>query len=587
MCISDRKVNPFFVLRFIFSNNPFIFIIVSFFSLCLSFIPALKIILFSKIVDIFVGEVLIDKLFYIGFVYFIIVIFQNLYPLIQGILEKIIYNTLFEKVSIQVLNLILSKEYVYWENSESLNLFNRVLENPQEEFFNLYKNILLITINLLQMFFIILVIWKISIYLGILLVVILTLLVLVSYIGGKKEYLENFKAQKSRRFSKYLEEVISLREYSEEREIYHTYKNLIPRFRKERHIGFNMELKSKFNWFLTSLKAGFFSTSLLITISILLIFPVKYNNLSLGMYIAFLNSMITLIPTLSWNIPTNIKEISKGVKFLDSLNKIIGLELEDDLGEEILNSIESIEFKNVTFKYPNSDKIIFNNLNLKLTKGNNYGIVGINGAGKTTIIKLILRLYDDYSGEIFLNDKNIKLYKKESVRKNISLIFQDFAKYGMSIKENILLGRYDDQIKLEKVLKNVNLYEKVKNLALETDTVLGKKMEESYEFSGGEWQRLAIARCLYNKKSLNIFDEPTSKIDSKSEIDILNTIIENCKGNISIVISHKLGVIKKLDKIIVIDDGTVVEEGDFDNLILKKGFFYKMYEKQKEWYISE
>lgn len=586
MNIFNKKINIFRSLLYIIKMKSFIFFILTFFSIVLSLMPAFKIYLLSKIINI-ISTSNEKNFFVFCFIYFFVIIFQHLYPLIQKILEKIIDNNLNEDILCGILNLILNKEYIYFENSNYLNSFNRCLENPSYEFINYYKNIISLFVNILQLFSIILMISKTSIYLSFLLMFILILLILISHIGGKKEYIEDFKSQKNKRFANYLEEILTSQDFSEERVIFKTHKNIIPKFINKSVKVFNIELKAKKYWLSTSLKSGILSTSLLLIIVLLLIFPLKNNNLSLGLYIAFVNSIIVLIPTLSWNIPTNIKEISKTNEFFNEINKIILLDDEKDLGEKHLNSIESVEFKDVTFKYPESEKIILDNVSFKLQKGKTYALVGINGAGKSTIIKLILGLYENFYGEILINQKDIKSFKKESIRKNISLVFQDFSEYSISIKENIILNKKYDEDLFEKVLKDTFLIEKISSLNSGINTVLGKKMEESFDFSGGQWQKLAIARCIYNSKSLNIFDEPTSKIDANTELKILDTITQKNKNSISLIISHKLGSLKNLDEIIVINNKKIIEIGSFDTLISKKNFFYGMYKKQKEFYNYE
>lgn len=587
MNVFNKKINIFRSLLYIIKMKSFVFFVLTFFSVILSLMPAFKIYLLSKIINI-ISTSNEKKFFFIFcFIYFFVIIFQHLYPLIQKILEKIIDNNLNEDILCGILNLVLNKEYIYFENSNYLNSFNRCLENPSYEFINFYKNIISLFVNILQLFSIILMISKTSIYLSFLLIFILILLILISHIGGKKEYIEDFKSQKNKRLANYLEEILTSQDFSEEKVIFRTHQNIIPQFINKSFEVFNIELKAKKYWLSTSLKSGILSTSLLLIIVLLLIFPLKHNNLSLGLYIAFVNSIIVLIPTLSWNIPTNIKEISKTNEFFNEINKIILLDDEKELGENHLNSIESVEFKNVTFKYPESEKIILDNVSFKLQKGKTYALVGINGAGKSTIIKLILRLYENFHGEILINQKDIKSFKKESIRKNISLVFQDFSEYSISIKENIILNKRYDKDLFEKVLKDTFLIEKISSLNSGIDTVLGKKMEESFDFSGGQWQKLAIARCIYNSKSLNIFDEPTSKIDANTELKILDTITQKNENSISLIISHKLGSLKKLDEIIVINNKKIIEIGSFDTLISKKKFFYGMYKKQKEFYNYE
>lgn len=173
----------------------FVFFVLTFFSVILSLMPAFKIYLLSKIINI-ISTSNEKKFFFIFcFIYFFVIIFQHLYPLIQKILEKIIDNNLNEDILCGILNLVLNKEYIYFENSNYLNSFNRCLENPSYEFINFYKNIISLFVNILQLFSIILMISKTSIYLSFLLIFILILLILISHIGGKKEYIEDFKSQ--------------------------------------------------------------------------------------------------------------------------------------------------------------------------------------------------------------------------------------------------------------------------------------------------------------------------------------------------------------------------------------------------------
>ena len=248
---------------------------------------------------------------------------------------------------------------------------------------------------------------------------------------------------------------------------------------------------------------------------------------------------------------------------------------------------ETLEFKHVSFKYPDTDHYVLKDCSFRMTKHKSYSFVGANGAGKTTITKLLIGLYDNYEGEILLNGKELRLYKPSEIRSIFSVVFQDFAKYSISIKENILLGdiNKNDPLKLEEALSASGTDKIVSDSPFGLDTHLGKVFDQSIDLSGGQWQKIALARLLYAHKEVNILDEPTAALDPMAEAEVYKLFDQAVKNRFTIYITHRLGAAKIADEIFVLSDGKVAEHGSHRDLMnLECGIYREMYESQSAWY---
>ncbi|MAV64825.1 MAG: ABC transporter [Candidatus Marinimicrobia bacterium] len=236
-----------------------------------------------------------------------------------------------------------------------------------------------------------------------------------------------------------------------------------------------------------------------------------------------------------------------------------------------------IIFKNVSFSY-NQESNVFNNLNFKIKKGQFAGIVGSTGIGKTSLVKLLLRLYDPQKGDIFIGNENIKNLELQKLRKNIGLVSQDTYLFDGSIMENIIYPDNNiDLKKVEIVSKLSQASEFIENLPHKFDTLIG---ERGIKLSGGQKQRLAIARALYKNPSILIFDEATSSVDNNTEFLIQKSMKDICKNRTAIVIAHRLSTIRKADIIFILDNGCVQEKGTHDELLLKNGLYKKLWDIQ-------
>ena len=254
----------------------------------------------------------------------------------------------------------------------------------------------------------------------------------------------------------------------------------------------------------------------------------------------------------------------------------------------VIDENSYIEFHNVSFQYPGSDIFAIKNLNLKLSCTKKLCIVGENGSGKSTFIKLLLRLYEPTSGEILLNGVNITEYNYELYTKLFAPVFQDFSTYELTLKENVALDEKCDDVKFHKACMSSNIQSLIDKLAKGAETQIGKEIDpEGIEPSGGEGQRIAIARACYHGGEIFILDEPTAALDPMAEYEIYTQFSNIITDKCAILITHRLSAVQLADKVAVFDDGHVAEYGTHSELYAKGGIYTEMFDKQAKFYRDE
>lgn len=249
--------------------------------------------------------------------------------------------------------------------------------------------------------------------------------------------------------------------------------------------------------------------------------------------------------------------------------------------------VETLEFRNVTFTYPKAEKAVLQNVSFSIRKGEKISIVGLNGAGKSTLVKLICRMYQADSGEILINGRNIYDYEYMSYMKTISAVFQDYRLFNFSIAENISCQEKDSNVEeVNRLVHEVGLEEKVKELPLGIESRFGKEYDEDgIEMSGGQAQKIAIARALYKKASMVILDEPASALDPIAEAEIYEKFNSLVEDKTAIYISHRMSSSVFCDKILIIDEGTVADFDTHEHLMQKtESLYYKLFMSQAENY---
>ncbi|HTC66443.1 MAG TPA: ABC transporter ATP-binding protein [Candidatus Acidoferrum sp.] len=246
-----------------------------------------------------------------------------------------------------------------------------------------------------------------------------------------------------------------------------------------------------------------------------------------------------------------------------------------------------IEFREVSFSYPGSDRPILRNLNLFLKPDERIALIGENGEGKTTIVKLLTRLYDPTAGQILLDGSDLREYDLDDYASNIAVIFQDFMRYDMTAWENIAVGQIGARENLDRVelAAKKSLAEGViKKLPNGYDQMLGRRFETGVDLSGGEWQKVALARAYLRDAQILVLDEPTAALDARSEHEVFERFAELTKGKMALLISHRFSTVKMADRIIVLEKGVIAEQGRHEQLMAHGGRYAEMFELQASSY---
>ena len=248
---------------------------------------------------------------------------------------------------------------------------------------------------------------------------------------------------------------------------------------------------------------------------------------------------------------------------------------------------QGVEFRNVSFSYPGNSRLILDHINFQLHPAERLALIGENGQGKTTIVKLITRLYDPTEGQILLDGKDLRDYDLEDLHREMGVIFQDFMRYEMTAAENIAVGRVEElkNPKLLQVAAHKSMADAtIARLPKGYDQMLGRRFEEGVDISGGEWQKVALARAYLRDAQILILDEPTAALDARSEFEVFQRFAELTAGKMALFISHRFSTVRSADRIIVLENGRIAEEGSHDQLSRLGGRYAEMFEMQASSY---
>lgn len=519
------------------------------------------------------------------------------YDLMLPVLHQFVFerSTLNLKKSYRIL--LLEKcakiEYQYIENSNSWDSLFLVLEKPEAtilENFNAFCQLAAILTSVSGIMLVIVVqIWWIPI-------VIVSCCAPVFYFSvksGKANYKAKCDTAQLNRKADYYSEVLSSREYVDERSIFSYTSKINQEYREAYLKSIHMQSSTKFHWFIRTKLGGVFTALASLVIILVLLNPAVNGVISIGMFISLVNAVLSLTWKLSWELSSVIDTMVSGIEYVKELQRFMCLN--ESIGAlehpKIQNKIETIEFKNVSFTYPDTDIQILNNVSFLLEYGKHYAFVGANGAGKSSVIKLLTGLYRDYSGEILLNKKELRDYSLAELKGFFSAVYQDFSKHEFTLKENILIGNLslkssdEDNKLINNALIITEMDKFVENLPDKIDTNLGKIHDNGVDISDGQWQRLAMARAIVSSAPVRILDEPTASLDPVSENKIYELFSKISHSALTIFISHRLASTKIADEILVFENGTITEKGSFEDLLAQKGLYWKMFEEQRSWYL--
>nr|WP_319399707.1 ABC transporter ATP-binding protein [uncultured Carboxylicivirga sp.] len=471
--------------------------------------------------------------------------------------------------------------YKYFEDSTYQDLFYRAVNEsnfrPSKVFYSLlglFQNTitLLIMLSVLTTFH-----WyMIPVLLG---VGIPIILFRISY--SKKGFnLKQEQTEDERRLH-YFNRLLVGKDFAKEVRIFNLSKTFTDKFNQVRD-----ELRSK-QWSMSKRKTLYeTSVQIFATIILLIVFSFiiheaiqgKISNGSMAMYFLALQRSYAVLQELLTRI-TSLLEDNLFLKNFFDFQHIELPEEKNSRGNFPIPLQQAITFKQVDFKYPNTNRWVFNNLNLTIPAGETVALVGANGSGKTTLVKMLAGLYKPTNGKILFDNKPLSQIHPSDLAENISIIFQDFMLYNVSAKDNIRFGNVRRAFEMDDIIKaadNAGIHNVFNNLKSGYETPLGTLFKDSEMLSRGEWQRTALARSFYNDAQVIILDEPTSSLDAYTEANLITHFKEITQNRTAILVSHRLSTIHLADRIIVLKDGQISENGTYKDLMNLQGEFFNM-----------
>ena len=392
----------------------------------------------------------------------------------------------------------------------------------------------------------------------------------------------------------YINRVMYLKEYAKELRLTKVFRLLRHQYRDA--ITGVADVTKKYVWKSVLLHWLYVEFTFTFIFEGLLIYGAFRNLVSHTISLAQLAVITSMMVSTTWiliGFTDSVTECFKNGLFVEYLKTFLEYKEkipEDYDGADPGREIQSIEFRNVSFAY--KDIPVLENLNMKLEGKKTYALVGHNGAGKSTIIKLLLRLYDPTKGEILLNGRNIKEYNLQKYRALFATAFQDNRMFSMSVADNVVLGENippeQKRTVVEDALKLSGVYDKVMSLPKGIDTTLTREFDdEGAVLSGGEFQKIVVARAFARNCPVKVFDEPSSALDPIAEYKLFDNILKACQENTLLFISHRLSSVQNADYVFLLEKGMVIEEGTHKSLMKKKGAYADMYNKQAENYLAD
>ncbi len=420
----------------------------------------------------------------------------------------------------------------------------------------------------------------------------MVVVVIMQAIKGKVEVKKDKEMTPHKRSKDYVKRTVFLREFAKDMRTSGIFKVMYSRFSEA--VARNREIIKKYGKKMAFIEvmSGLFGTSFPVVASYIYAsyrFAIK-RNLSVSNFSVIMTAMANLKDVFN-DLGDAFGSISKEAKYFGNLREFMAYEPTVTGGTLEAGELETLEFKDISFTYPSAEKPSLENVNLKISKGETIAVVGKNGAGKTTFVKLLLRFYDPNEGVILYNGVDIREYDIKSLRDRLATVFQDYKVFALSVGENVLcreLETEEDTAEVVAAVKNSGAYDCVNALPQKEKTVLTREFDEKGTgLSGGEQQKIAAARMFARDFDLAILDEPSSALDPIAEYKMYESLIAATQDKTVIYISHRLSSAVLSDKIYVFEGGTVAEEGTHEELMNSNGVYSEMFTLQASSYKSE
>jgi len=546
-------------------------------------IPGISILVMQEIVNTLqASERSFEYIMRLVAIYVGIDIFSGVMGLISGYVEGIVQMKAGITLNVSVLEKVKELNLKDFENSETYNLIQRAVGTGINSMFSFFKSFIHVFQSLINLvvFSLILITLRWWLLPVIFFMPIISTFV-TAYFGKKQFLIQRNRAGEARKqwYSQFLLtndiafkeiKIFNIGDYFRNK-----YKQLSYKFLAQDRKILNQRTAAQSGLLLIDqiISAGLF---------VFVIARTFVGEILLGDLITFTRS-ISNVKSSTQGVLGQVNSIYQNVLYISQYFEFIDMKSEVEIASnesQSLSEIPFIEINNLSYRYKNKSQYALQNINIRIEKNNLVAFIGQNGSGKTTLVKILSTLYNDYQGNVYFGEQNLRDINPETIKKKIGLLFQDYVKYELSAKENVALGqleKIDDDVAIGRALSKTGMQEKLSDL----DMQLGHWFDNGVQLSGGEWLRVALSRAFIRDADLYLLDEPNSALDSVSERKVLESFKELVSGKIGIIISHRIASIKNIaDKIVVFDNGTIQAVGTHDELIESSKVYRELYEQE-------
>ena len=562
-------------IKLLFSYSKAYVVLTIFANVVLGILPALSLILMQKILNqLQLGSIEISLIVVLIIMYVAIDLCNAIITALYNYYTTKISLHLGKSLTVKLLDKALKLKIEDFENTEIYNMINRAQSEGNSKIISFYTSIIAAFKALISIFSSLMILMTFELWIIIPILIIPIIEYIFSLYFSKLQYNIQKKRTTKERKAWYITHLITTGIAFKEIRVYKLKKYILEKYQKltEEIIDQDMNVVKKSSIIFCALDI------VDLIVSGLIFFYIVFKG---ALQVILVGDVITYTRCI-FNIRSYIKSIFNVISSVARNSLFAGLyfdfldlelDIKDELDGIILNSIDNIEVRNLSYKYARNSKYTIKDISFKLTKGKIFALVGNNGSGKSTLIKLLLGFYDDYEGQILYNGIDVKKISKNSLYALLGTLFQDYIKYEATVRENVAYGNIDalhNDSKIIEKLKSVHFnFDLINKLELETQ--LGYWFDDGKQLSMGEWQKIAIARTTLKDCDFYMLDEPDASLDINAQHDILQLYKDISKRKICMIVSHKIDYIGSFaDEVIVLEKGVIIEQGRYEELIAKE-----------------
>ncbi|OMD36697.1 hypothetical protein BSK56_31995 [Paenibacillus borealis] len=505
-------------------------------------------------------------------------------------LEKKNLSLLEQKLVIEMTSKLSKIPLLTYDDPEFHNHFGRINTNISERFWSPIRSIKEFIKTVLSIGSYTFILLAVSYKLIVLCVIVTIPLFFIQSRLGKNKFHFSIEVSSLMKEIRYIYSILTDRNYAKEMRAYSLNNFFLNRWSQKYldHTGRTLSLEKK-QYIIKMSTESATSVFYIFTSVFVLVVMRRIGSLQIGDFL-IVNQALNNTQTALNRLTVIYSDLKVSLLYLKDLKVFFDLEEHLEavcLSPEETSSTEYLSLQNVTFRYPTQTVCTLKGISFSINKGEKIAIIGSNGSGKTTLIKCLLGLYKEYQGEIRIMGEDIKHMPDDRLRKTYAFIFQDFLKFPYTVKENIYFGDVDSESshsdsRVISASTKAGIHGMISNLPEKYNTYLGNYIHYGVDFSGGQWQKTALARALYRHSDILVLDEPTASLDSRSEMEVFKELLTNSEDKTVIFISHRIASARYADKIILLKEGEIIEQGTHNELVAKHGEYYQLYSMGEE-----